>query len=56
MMPNKGMEWVVEKGRTDLHALQEGGVDAVMFSNEYSLPYLTTVERDHQRMHGASDR
>ena len=25
-------------------ALQEGGVDAVMFSNEYSLPYLTTVK------------
>ena len=40
----KGMEWVVEQGRTDLLALQEGGVDAVMFSNEYSLPYLTTVE------------
>ncbi len=25
-------------------ALQEGGVDAVMFSNEFSLPYLTKVE------------
>jgi uncharacterized protein len=42
--PDKGMEWVVEQGRTDLRALQEGGVDAVMFSNEYSLPYLTTVQ------------
>ena len=42
--PAKGMEWVVERGRQSLHALQDGGVDAVMFSNEASLPYLTTVE------------
>ena len=40
----KGVEWVVEQGRKDLHALQDGGVDAVMFSNEYSLPYLLKVE------------
>ncbi len=39
----KGMEWVVEKARADLLALQNGGVDAVMFSNESSLPYLTKV-------------
>lgn len=39
-----GMEWVVEKTLKDVQALQEGGVDAIMFSNEYSLPYLTTVE------------
>lgn len=39
-----GMEWVVEKARKDVEALQEGGVDAIMFSNEYSLPYLTSVE------------
>ncbi|MGL5722169.1 MAG: BtpA/SgcQ family protein [Brevinema sp.] len=37
----KGMDWVVEMGRKDLLALQRGGVDAVMFSNEFSLPYLT---------------
>ena len=37
----KGMKWVIEKAREDLDALQEGGVDAIMFSNEYSLPYLT---------------
>jgi hypothetical protein len=42
--PQKGMEWIVECGRADLLALQEGGVDAVMFSNEHSLPYLTKVE------------
>jgi len=40
----KGMSWVIEKARTDLEALQKGGVDAVMFSNEFSLPYLTKVE------------
>lgn len=39
-----GMKHVVERARQDLHALQDGGVDAVMFSNEFSLPYLTKVE------------
>lgn len=39
-----GMKNVITKARQDLLALQEGGVDAVMFSNEYSLPYLTEVE------------
>lgn len=39
----KGMKWVLEKAREDVDALQEGGVDAIMFSNEYSLPYLTKV-------------
>jgi membrane complex biogenesis BtpA family protein len=39
-----GMEEVVEAGRKDLLALQEGGVDAVMFSNEFSRPYLTQVD------------
>ena len=42
----KGMEWVIEKAREDLHALQDGGVDAVMFSNEFSLPYLTDVKKE----------
>ncbi|GIK37767.1 MAG: sgc region protein SgcQ [Chloroflexota bacterium] len=42
--PVKGMAWIVEMARADLRALQEGGVDAVMFSNEASLPYLTKVE------------
>ena len=39
----KGMKWVIEKAREDVIALQNGGVDAIMFSNEYSLPYLTKV-------------
>ena len=40
----KGMEYVVDCARKDLHALQDGGVDGVMFSNEFSLPYLTKIE------------
>jgi membrane complex biogenesis BtpA family protein len=40
----RGMDWIVEQARADLLALQNGGVDAVMFSNEASLPYLTKVE------------
>lgn len=40
----KGVGWIIDRARQDLHALQDGGVDAVMFSNEASLPYLTKVE------------
>ena len=39
-----GLRAVVDRARTDLRALQDGGVDAVLFSNEFSLPYLTKVE------------
>ena len=42
----KGMEWVLEKAREDVAALQDGGVDAIMFSNEFSLPYLTKVRTE----------
>jgi hypothetical protein len=41
---DKGMSWIVENARKNLLALQEGGVDAIMFSNEASLPYLTKIE------------
>lgn len=41
-----GMEKVIENARRDFLALQEGGVDAVMFSNEFSLPYLTNVKTE----------
>jgi len=41
---DKGVDRVIQSARRDLHALQDGGVDAVMFSNEASLPYLTKVE------------
>lgn len=33
------MKRVVELARKDLHALQEGGVNGIIFSNEFSLPY-----------------
>ena len=42
--PQTGLAQVCECAREDLLALQSGGVDAVMFSNESSLPYLTRVE------------
>jgi membrane complex biogenesis BtpA family protein len=42
--PAQGIEWVLEQARFDLLALQKGGVDGVLFSNESSLPYLTKVE------------
>jgi uncharacterized protein len=38
-----GMSYVVERAHADLEGLQAGGVDAVMFSNEFSLPYLKKV-------------
>jgi uncharacterized protein len=38
-----GMQQVIEWARRDLQALQNGGVDAVMFSNEFSMPYLLKV-------------
>lgn len=41
-----GMEKVVERAYHDLIGLQNGGVDAVMFSNEFSLPYLTKVKTE----------
>lgn len=41
-----GMKKVVDAARHDLLALQKGGVDAVMISNEFSLPYLTKVHTE----------
>jgi membrane complex biogenesis BtpA family protein len=39
-----GMKSVVEHAKEDMLALQNGGVDAILFSNEFSLPYLTAVK------------
>lgn len=39
-----GLRKVVDLAWDDLNALQENGVDGVMFSNEFSLPYLTKIE------------
>ncbi|MGB9799796.1 MAG: BtpA/SgcQ family protein [Thermanaerothrix sp.] len=41
---HKGLDWVYECALADVQALQMGGVDAILFSNEFSLPYLTQVE------------
>ncbi len=38
-----GLDAIISAARADLLALQAGGVDAIMFSNEASLPYLTQV-------------
>jgi len=39
-----GMGKVIDLAKKDLIALQDGGVDGIMFSNEFSLPYLTKTE------------
>lgn len=39
-----GMAAVIARAARELDALQSGGVDGVMFSNEFSLPYLTKTE------------
>lgn len=39
-----GVDAILDAARSDLRALQDGGVDAVMFSNEASLPYLLKTE------------
>jgi membrane complex biogenesis BtpA family protein len=38
-----GMDRIVELAGRDLSALQDGGVDAVLFCNEHDLPYSTHV-------------
>lgn len=39
-----GIAAVVHRARAELAALQEGGVDGILISNEFSLPYLTKTE------------
>lgn len=39
-----GLNKVVDMAWNDLDALQANGVDGVMFSNEFSLPYLTKIK------------
>ena len=41
-----GMKKVIEAARKDMLALQEGGVDGIMFSNEFSMPYLLKVKTE----------
>jgi uncharacterized protein len=39
-----GMDRVLVHARQEIAALQEGGIDGILISNEFSLPYLTTTE------------
>jgi uncharacterized protein len=39
-----GMAGIVKHAARELEALQEGGVDGILISNEFSLPYLTKTE------------
>lgn len=38
------MDDVLREARADLKALQDGGVDGILISNEFSLPYLDHVD------------
>lgn len=38
-----GMQQVIDYAYQEMCDLQDGGVDAIMFSNEFSMPYLTEV-------------
>ena len=39
-----GVDAVIEHARTEIKNLQAGGVDGLLISNEFSLPYLTKTE------------
>ncbi|MDT0182979.1 BtpA/SgcQ family protein [Microbacterium sp. ARD31] len=39
-----GMDAIIAHARHEIAALQEGGVDGILISNEFSLPYLTKTE------------
>ena len=39
-----GISAVIDRAKEELAALQGGGVDGIMISNEFSLPYLTKTE------------
>ena len=38
------MDTVLEHARQDLMALQNGGVDGILFANEFSLPYQPVAD------------
>lgn len=41
---SKGINWIVSRVRDDLLALQNGGIDAVMFCNENDRPYTLKAD------------
>ena len=40
----RGVRAIVAHARREVESLQEGGVDGILISNEFSLPYLTKTE------------
>ena len=38
-----GIQKVIDRARKDLHALQNGGIDGILFCNEFSIPYVQEV-------------
>lgn len=42
---NTTMKDVIQHAREDLHALQEGGIDAILITNEWSIPYQRKVSQ-----------
>ena len=41
--PKTGIQGVLEAARADLRAYQDGGIDGVLFCNEFSIPYTSNV-------------
>ena len=41
---DKGIDYILERVRHDLNALQNGGIDAVMFCNENDRPYKLNAD------------
>lgn len=41
--PKGGIQAVVDRARADVLALQEGGIDGILFCNEFSIPYVENV-------------
>lgn len=40
----RGVDGIVDYARREIAGLQQGGVDGILISNEFSLPYLTKTE------------
>jgi hypothetical protein len=50
----RGMDWIIESASKDIAALQQGGVDAVMFGNEGDRPYILKATPESLRAYAAA--
>lgn len=41
--PKEGIEGVLQAARKDVEALQKGGIDGILFCNEFSIPYTRNI-------------